>query len=104
MRGLVLVGYTGGHAVSNALQSFVDAAEHLRETPICLVLVGQGTDKEALQQRAQSKGLANVVMLPPVAKGAIPALLAKMDILSSSGGSANRSIGSGSARTSSWTT
>ncbi len=80
-KGHFLVGYAGGHAISNALESFVDAAEHLRGAPVSLVLVGQGEEKDALCRRAAGKGLENVIMLPPVAKAAVPALLSQMDTL-----------------------
>ncbi len=78
-QGRFLVGYAGAHGVANALQHVVDAGALLRETPATLVLVGQGPTKDDLQARAQR--LDNVVFLPPVPKGAVPALLEAMDAL-----------------------
>jgi len=80
-RGLFLVGYVGGHATSNALESFIDSALELQSSPVALVLVGQGTEKDALRRRAEALHLSNVVFLPPVAKASVPALLSEMDLL-----------------------
>ena len=63
------------------MDPLLEAAAILQPQPIALVLVGQGPEKAALQERATQRGLANVVFLPPVPKAAIPALLAGMDAL-----------------------
>lgn len=76
-----IVGYAGAHGVANALDSLLDAALLLREVPVDLVLVGQGPEKERLQQKASDCNLTNVHFLPPVPKEAIPALLVSMDAL-----------------------
>ena len=67
--------------MSNALGPLLEAAAILQPQLVSLVLVGQGSEKAALQERARQQGLANVVFLPPVPKAAIPALLAGMDAL-----------------------
>ena len=76
-----LIGYAGGHGLANALDDLINAAAQVRDTPITLVLVGDGPDKAALQQQAESLQLDNVVFLPAIAKRAVPALLARMDAL-----------------------
>lgn len=78
--GYFVVGYAGGHALSNALDSLLEAASRLRDRPIRIVLVGSGVEKSRLQQRAQSMGLDNVVFLPPVPKQTIPSLLREFDV------------------------
>jgi glycosyltransferase involved in cell wall biosynthesis len=80
-KGRFLIGYAGGHAVSNALDSFILAAEPLRDLPLSLVLVGKGLEKERLCVMAKDRNLTNVLFLPEVSKAAIPALLAQMDAL-----------------------
>lgn len=80
-KGFMLIGYAGGHAVSNALDSFVLAAEQLRQLPVALILVGQGMEKERLQALAAERSLPNVIFLPPVLKSAIPSFLSQMDAL-----------------------
>jgi len=77
--GRFIVLYAGSHGLANALQYLIDAAPRLGDAPITLVLVGQGPDKDALQSRA--RGMDNVLFLPPVPKGAIPALLDATDAL-----------------------
>ncbi len=76
-----LVGYAGGHGISNALNVVLDAAEILRDSPINFVLVGEGAEKSALSRRAMDRKLTNVVFLPAVAKTSVPRLLAHMDAL-----------------------
>ena len=78
-QGRFILGYTGAHGIANALTSFVDSAQLLQTQPVTLVLVGQGPEKEALQQRAQRMGLDNIIFLPPVPKASIQAILAAMD-------------------------
>lgn len=79
--GRFVVAYAGAHGIANALDALLDAAALLQAQPVTLVLVGQGPEKERLQQRARELGLTNVRFLPPVPKPAIPALLASMDAL-----------------------
>jgi glycosyltransferase involved in cell wall biosynthesis len=79
--GRFLLGYAGGHGLANALQELLKAADWLRDAPVAIVLVGDGPDKVALEQMARDSGLDNVHFLPPVAKSAVPALLARMDAL-----------------------
>lgn len=74
-----LVGYTGAHGLANALQYVIDAAQILERHQVTLVLVGKGPEKSALQEKAKSMGLTNIVFLPPVTRGAMPALLQQMD-------------------------
>jgi glycosyltransferase involved in cell wall biosynthesis len=79
--GRFLVGYVGQHSLSNALETFVEAAPLVAECGATLVLVGQGPEKEKLQAKAAEIGAANVVFLPPVPKRTVPTVLAAMDAL-----------------------
>ena len=78
--GRGIVGYAGSHGLPNALDVLLDAAALLRDRPISVVLVGDGHEKERLAQRVRDKGLNHVVMLPPIPKSQIPALLRLFDI------------------------
>ncbi len=78
-QGRFIVGYAGSHGLSNALHHLIDAARLLEGLPVTLVLVGQGPSKDALQSSAA--GMDNVVFLPPLPKGGVPALLEAMDAL-----------------------
>lgn len=79
--GRFIVGYAGGHGVSNALDTFIEAAKIMEGRPVDFVLVGQGPEKKALQRKAESLGTRNVHFLSPVRKEEVPSLLAGMDAL-----------------------
>lgn len=75
-----IVGYFGGHALSNALDVLLDVAHKLRENEkIQFVLVGKGVEKPKLQERAQREQLSNVTFLPPVSKYSVPSLVKYFD-------------------------
>ena len=75
-----VVGYFGGHALSNALDDLLDVAqEMLGDTKIHFVLVGDGVEKAALKERAQREELSNVTFLPPISKYAVPNLIKYFD-------------------------
>jgi glycosyltransferase involved in cell wall biosynthesis len=78
--GRTIVGYAGSHGLPNALDVLLDAAALRRERPFTFVLVGDGHEKARLAQRVRDEGLAHVLMLPPVPKAQIPALLSAFDI------------------------
>ena len=78
--GRTVVGYAGSHGLPNALDVLLDAAKLLRGTALSFVLVGDGHEKPRLARRVHDEGLANVLMLPPIPKAQIPALLAVFDI------------------------
>lgn len=80
--GKFLVGYLGGHAVSNGLNFLLDAAEILKDySDIHFVLAGEGAEKEDLINRSNAMELNNITFLPPVPKTSVPNLLTKMDVL-----------------------
>ena len=63
--GRFTVGYIGAHGVSHGLMAVLRAAElSLEDAGICFLLVGDGSERGALESYARSKGLTNVVMLP----------------------------------------
>ena len=78
--GRRVVGYAGSMGLPNALDVLLDAAALLREQAIAIVMVGDGHERERLAQRVAAEGLTHVVMLPPIPKAQIPALLALIDI------------------------
>ena len=73
--GKFIVGYFGGHALSNALEDLLNAAMEMRSNAkIQFVLVGDGVEKKHLQAFVTEERLENVIFLPPVSKYAIPNL------------------------------
>ena len=77
--GFFILGYTGGHAISNALKDLINAAEYLKDEKIAIVLVGHGAEKDRLIDLAKKKNLMNVFFLPSVRKNMIPSILDKLD-------------------------
>ena len=78
--GGAVVGYAGSMGAPNALDTLLDAAALLRTAPLRFVLVGDGHLRERLASRIAAEGLDKVVLLPPVPKAQVPALLAQLDI------------------------
>lgn len=79
--GRFIIGYVGGHQPSNALETVLEAAELLRDSPVTFVLVGNGSEKEHLQHRAAERNIKNVVFLPLIPKACIPNILTTVDAL-----------------------
>jgi glycosyltransferase involved in cell wall biosynthesis len=79
--GVVAV-YAGAHGPANGLDLLLDAAaEGAASHPeLLVVLVGGGTAKDALVERAHGDGLTNVRFMDPIPKSEIPDLLAAVDI------------------------
>lgn len=76
-----IVGYFGGHALSNALDSIIETANKIDDRDVHFVLVGSGTEKERLVQKVRKMGLDNVTFLPPVSKKSIPELCKNFDCI-----------------------
>ena len=79
--GRFIVGYAGGHSLSNSLDTLLDAAALLRDEPVAFALVGQGPDKETLMARARDMGLEQVHFLEVVGKRQVPSFVAQADAL-----------------------
>ena len=79
--GKFVVCYLGGHALSNSLDVYLDAAARMKGENVAFVLIGSGVEKAGLMKRAADEGLENVVFLPPVAKKAVPTALCVADAL-----------------------
>ncbi|MDD7433403.1 MAG: glycosyltransferase family 4 protein [Peptoniphilaceae bacterium] len=77
-----LVGYLGGHAISNALDLILDAAALLKDDKrFYFVLIGDGIEKKRLLARIQNEKMKNIEMLPSVRKEYVPNVLQYMDVL-----------------------
>ena len=77
-----IIGYLGGHAISNALDHYLDAAKLLVEDErFAFICVGKGAEKARLQGRAQAEKISNLTFLPPIGKKQVPALLKACDAL-----------------------
>ena len=74
-----IVGYFGGHALSNALDLILDVAKKDTDPDTVYVLVGDGVEKERLMRRKKAENIHNVYFLPPVEKKMIPSLTEHFD-------------------------
>lgn len=74
-----LVGYTGSHGISNALENLISAINIINDEQIAFVLIGKGPEKEKLKEMASA--CSNVYFFEPVTKNQIPHLLSQFDCL-----------------------
>ncbi len=80
LKSKIIIGYAGGHAISNSLDTIVEAARILKDDDkYAFVLVGSGNEKNNLIK--QAKGLPNIHFFNSIPKKQIPSLLSKMDYL-----------------------
>ena len=77
--GNFIVGYFGGHALSNALDLLLDTAKGISIPGIKFVLVGNGVEKPQLIRRVQDERIENVIFLDPVGKASIGDLIRHFD-------------------------
>jgi len=80
-KGKFIVGYFGGHAISNSLDVLLEVAKEIKTQEIHFVLVGKGMEKQNLEEWVLRNGITNVTFLPPVAKLSIPNLLKHFDCI-----------------------
>lgn len=76
----IVMGYVGGHGISNALDPLIEAGADARMKEITIVCVGDGPEKARLEEKARRLG-SNVRFLPAVPKRSVPGLLRSFDVL-----------------------
>ena len=75
-----LVVYAGAHGISNDLAIILRTAQLLiKNTKIHFILVGDGKEKTALQQKAHEMQLSNLTFTDPVSKNQMADVLAAAD-------------------------
>lgn len=79
----VLVSYVGTLGMAHGIGTILDVAAALKGVAptIRFLVVGDGSDKDALVDRIAKQGLSNVAMLGLVERERVPGLLAASDIL-----------------------
>lgn len=80
-KGKFIVGYFGGHAISNALGSILDIADIIKDETVEFVLVGEGVEKKRLIEKSRMMGLNNITFLNSVNKKCIPNLCSEFDCI-----------------------
>ncbi len=81
LAGKFVVGYVGTHGMAHGLGNVLDAAEKTRaRADICYLLVGDGAEREMLLAEAARRDLANVRMIGPQPKDAMPRIWSLCDV------------------------
>ena len=81
LEGKFIALYAGAHGMSNDLDVLLQSAEILADYPeITFVLLGDGKEKSALQEKAKRMNLDNVRFIAPIPKTRMPEALAAADI------------------------
>jgi glycosyltransferase involved in cell wall biosynthesis len=81
LAGRFVAAYVGTHGMAHGLDTVLEAAKLLRDDPrIVLLLVGDGAERERLEQRKREMGLGNVIMLGQQPKDAMPGIWAATDV------------------------
>ncbi|KAA2239185.1 glycosyltransferase family 4 protein [Chitinophaga agrisoli] len=68
LEGRFVITYVGAHGVANHLEQLLDAGKQLEDTPVLFQLIGQGMEKNRLQQLARERQVNNVLFLDAVPK------------------------------------
>ena len=76
-----IVGYFGGHALSNSLDTLVDAAKYISDAQVQIVLVGEGVEKKRLQEKANELELKNITFMSAIPKMCISELMKYFDCI-----------------------
>jgi glycosyltransferase involved in cell wall biosynthesis len=63
-----ILTYVGAHGVANHLVQLLDVADRLRDTNLKIVLIGDGMQKQALNEQAVKRGITNVLFIDPLPK------------------------------------
>ena len=78
--GRFVAAYVGTHGMAHGLDTVLDAAQALRDDPrIVFLFVGDGAERQRLEQRKLDMALTNVVMLGQQPKSAMPGIWAATD-------------------------
>lgn len=75
-----IIAYTGTLGLANALDILMDACLRL-DKRIAVVIMGEGPEKERLQQRTVDEKINNCFIFDSITKNEIPAFLSEMDFL-----------------------
>jgi glycosyltransferase involved in cell wall biosynthesis len=80
----IVAGYVGTHGMAHGLATLLEAAKLLAETRGCenirILLLGDGAEKAALQQRAKQMQLANVIFVASVPRSDVADYWSLLDV------------------------
>lgn len=83
LEGRFVALYAGAMGRANGLDQVVDAADALRrwgDQRVTIVAIGDGGERERLEERARGLGLTNLLFLPPRPKEALAGILGAADV------------------------
>jgi len=78
--GHLIVGYGGNHGRSQALEQVLSAAKMLSGEKVFFLLVGDGPEKVALEEKARALGLENLRFLPSQPRQRMAMFQAQWDV------------------------
>jgi len=79
LTGRFVIAYVGTMGMAHGLDFILRAAARIEDPRIHFLLVGDGSEADALKAQAAAAGLANVSFHPPVAKAQVPRFIAAAD-------------------------
>lgn len=68
----MVVGYLGTLGLAHGLDHVIEAAEALRDEPVCFLLLGPGAEREKLMAEVRHRALGNVFIPPAQPKPEMP--------------------------------
>jgi colanic acid biosynthesis glycosyl transferase WcaI len=78
--GKFIVCYIGTMGNAHGLETLLDAADRLRQSPsVLFLLVGEGAEKERIKALAQSRSLTNIIFLDQQPRETVPAFISVSD-------------------------
>lgn len=84
LQGKFVAGYIGTHGMAHGLSTLVDAAKLLRDTRyadhIRIVMLGDGAQRAALEERARAEGLSNIRFIDSVPKDEVARYWSLLDV------------------------
>ena len=84
LQGMFVAGYIGTHGMAHALETLLEAAAALQQTPgagnVRLLFLGDGARKASLATHAQAMGLRNVLFLESVPKDQVVRYWSVLDV------------------------
>jgi len=81
LTGKFIVSYFGTHGMAHHLETILDAARRLSNSPnIVFLMVGDGAERQTLVRMRDTMGLKNVMMLDQQPKSRMPELWALSDV------------------------
>jgi len=82
-KGKLIVGYLGAHGIADALETIVDCCARLQtmgRRDVHFVLIGHGSEKLRIEQKAREMKLDNISFFQAVPKNSVPAVIKLFDM------------------------